>query len=289
MTPLEKMKETVKKHYNVLLSDFFKAIDGIDIKDLPAIHIPVIGSNYGSYKYRDIAIYGMEGKAWKNMLELKSALNIGEAYKYLTEDFISMKIFNKIKKRSFFGFVFKFLGRLYNINLSEKGDTIAFKNEEEGRKILQSIIWGNIHALEKRNLKLSKKEGNEEEPDNWQKVRKESEKIFDAHLFAPKEEYDPRKDQLRYMLETCQPKALLILHWDFNFGYWLEKNYNTFWIIEDKADYFCYAHIKTDKIDTHVYKCDHPRHIKSRGENFFDIIDRIKNDFKERSTRSSYE
>lgn len=287
---IEEVVNDVREHYNILLGDFFKAIDGIDIKGLPAVHIPVVGSSYGVY--RKIAIYGMEGKDWKDMSELKSAWDTGDAYKYLTEDFISMNLFDnfkKVKTNSFFGFIVKFLARLYDIEWDEKGGMISLKDKEESQRILQSFIWGNIHTLERHNKDKNKKESDEKEPDNWKKIRKESKKIFDMHLFVSQEEYDPCKDQLRYMLETCRPEVLLILHWDFNFGTWLEKNYNTTWIIADRKNYFCYAHIKTDKIDTHVYKCDHPRNMKKRGENFVDIIDRIKNALNRILIRSFYE
>jgi hypothetical protein len=87
-------EESVKSHYRILLDNFFEAISDIDVKKLPAIHIPVIGNAYGDHKYRKIAVYGMETKDWKNMAELKSMRDTGDAYNYLTEDFKSMKIFN---------------------------------------------------------------------------------------------------------------------------------------------------------------------------------------------------
>jgi hypothetical protein len=234
----------------------------------------------------------METNQWKNMSELKSKLDTGKAYEYLTEDFMAMKLFNnfkKIKTASFFGFIIKFLDRLYDIGLDEKGGMIAFKDEEEGKKVWQSFIWGNIHALERCNIDLPKEVSDEKEYENWKNIEKESKKVFDMHLFAPQKEYDPSKDQLRYMLETCRPEALLILYWDFKFGPWLKKNYNTSWTIDDSSNHFCYAHIKTDKIDTHVYKCAHPTYMIINEIKFFDMIDRMKNDLNGRLIRTVYE
>jgi hypothetical protein len=300
MTPLEKMKEAVKTHYNMLLGDFLKAIDGIEIEKFPAIHIPVLGSNYGTDKYRNIAIYGMETKEWKNMSKLKSESETGNAYEYLTDDFISMRLFNnfkKVKTKSFFGFIIKFLDRLYDTGLDEKGGMIAFRDEEEGKKVWQSIIWGNIYALEMHNIGLPKKESDKNEPDNWKKVRKASEKIFDAHLLASKEEYAPFEDQLRYILETCQPKVLLLLcrEEDFIFGPWLKQNYNSDWekpvikYVRGKTIRCDYAHIKTDKIDTHIYKCAHPTYMIKNEVRFLDVINRIKSDLNGRLMRTFYE
>jgi hypothetical protein len=271
-------EEAVKAHYGKLLDKFCAVISDIDIKGMPAIHIPVIGNTYGDSKYRRIAIYGMETKEWKKMAELKSAWDTGDAYKYLTEYFQSMKIFNNVKANSFFGFIIRFLSSLYECD--DKFSISSFK--EKHQDILQSFIWGNINSFERRNMNLGKTESDQKEPDNWRTIRQKSKEIFDMHLFSAADKYNAENDQLRYMLETCNPEMLLILYWDFNMGVWLEKSYNISWEIKDSENHFCYAHIKNDKIDTHVYKCDHPNHIKFDNKNFVDVINRIKNDYKTR-------
>jgi hypothetical protein len=275
-------EESVKSHYRELFGIFFEAIAGIDIKGLPAIHIPVIGNTYA--EYRKIAVYGMETKDWKNMTDLKSMQDTGDAYNYLTEDFKSMKIFNNMKANSFFGFVIRFLASLYEYDDKFRPSSFI-KNHQD---ILQSFIWGNINSFERRNMNIGKVESDQKEPDNWKSVRQKSKEIFDMHLFAATDKYNSGDDQLRYILESCNPEILLILYWDFNMGIWLEKNFNISWEIRDNKNHFCYAHIKTDKIDTHVYKCNHPNHIKFDNKNFMDIIGRVKNDFRKRFTVSFY-
>jgi hypothetical protein len=289
----------VKQHYEELLGKFFEAIKGTDIEEkMPAVHIPVIGNNYGdeSGKYRKIMIYGMETKWWGanySMIELKTSSKNGTAYEFLTKDFKSgqseiFKIFDMVKQDSFFGFIIRFLSEFYEVKPNENSIKKEIGLKEEYKHILQSFIWGNIYSLERRNMDKGKEESDKEEPENWKKIRAKSKEIFDMHLFAMTGQFDKHKeyqDQLRYMLENCSPELLLILCWDINFGAWLERNYGVTWEkdSDDRENYFCYAHIKTDKIDTHVYKCAHPRYMKQgQNINFIDVIKRIKNDFNGR-------
>jgi hypothetical protein len=255
----------------------------------------VIGNNYGD-ENRKIMIYGMETKDWLNMAKLKSDWENGQAYNYLTNPFKSLEILNKVKTGSFFDFVIKFLAEFYDKECVEesgkdnKGRDCSYtKLKEEDKHILQSFIWGNIYSLERRNMDKRKEESDKEEPENWKKIRAKSKEIFDMHLFAATGQFDKYKenqDQLRYMLENCSPELLLILCWDINFGAWLGRNYGVTWKKDsnDRENHFCYAHIKTDKIDTHVYKCAHPRYYMDLGQNinFLDVIKRIKNDFNGR-------
>jgi hypothetical protein len=274
-------KEAVKMHYEGLLSKFSEAIEGIDIEGLPAVHIPAIGDDYdsGDEKYRRIMIFGMETKYWgglHNMSDLKSRVKSGNSYEYLTKQFTSLNIFKKVKRGSFFDFIIKFLSKFYEIKA------------KEDKHILRSFIWGNINSLERRNTGKGKEESDTNEPENWKKVRAKSKEIFDMHLFAATKQFDKYKedqDQLRYMLENCKPDLLLVLYWDFNFGAWLEKNYGVSWKINDAENHFCYAHIKTDKINTHVYKCAHPRFMKQgQHKNFIEVISRIKKHYEQYKT-----
>jgi hypothetical protein len=219
-------------------------------------------------------IYGMETKDWgglHTMTGLKSSVKNGGAYEYLTRQFKSSEIFNGVTTGSFFDFILKFLSEFYETEAKENND------------ILQSFIWGNTNSFESRTPGKDKEESDKNEPENWKKVRAKSKEIFDMHLFAATGQFDKYRedqDQLRYMLENCKPDLFLLLRWDFNFGAWLKKNYDVTWEIDDSENHFCYAHIKTGKIDTHVYKCAHPRFIKQgQHKNFIDVIKTIKSDF----------
>ncbi|MHB9293888.1 hypothetical protein Holit_03007 [Hollandina sp. SP2] len=289
-------REDAKLHYIGLIEELFNRIsnmNGVDIykdSNYKSIQIPIIGECYGKENFKKIAIYGMEPKDWGEMFELMKYKNCPEkAYSYLTEELPTEKIM-EIKVLSFLGFVVKFLSEFYNIETTENMGIIKFNKKYNN--ILKSFIWGNIYSLEKNEKKKYKKQSDNEEPNELQNIRKIVTEIFDMHLFCEKKEYNPDKDKLKYILEICKPNILLILYQGdqesyFNCGQWMKSGMGKSfkeneWEKWEKEEIH-YAHIKTDEIDTHVFKYYHPRKIKEKGLRFKDVSKKIINIYNENS------
>jgi hypothetical protein len=276
------IEETIKNLYKESICDFFVKIKYIDVKNMPLINIPAIGCGYEKESVK-IAIFGQDTNASNhkefNMLKNdydNDRKNWEEVYYYLIESFNSMTFFEYAEKGNFCGFVLKFLAEFYKEKLGFGWEGWKkLKNKENYSRFLQSFILGNMNSFEidkeYKNKKKSESYGVSES--DWAEVKAASESCFDAKL----------KD----LIDNSKPDLLLIFDWStLNLQDWLNKNYENKWSeeVNDKKNHFYCVHIKTQIINTIVYKLAHPTHMIKNKIMFSNKISQIIEDFNNRKS-----
>jgi hypothetical protein len=281
------MHKKIEEHYINLMEEFFKRIKqkikDEKLKNIPSIHIPVIG-NYYEKENKKIAIYGIETnyllwkynkkykKYWKNIAELKRKYDRSPkiAYSYLTE-WQSCDAYNLTHENgaSFFDYVLHLLKRIYGLkDIIDKDLKYMEKNYPN---ISQSFILGNIHSFERDRENKSTEFGIDSSI--WNDV-KEASKIFDET--SP----DSKIIGPSYIVNEYKPNLLLILNKDFNCGKWIKEAYGIDKLDEiDEANHLYYAYIK--ETNTHILKHMHPTEINYRIQ-YKTSFNLIENTIKEK-------
>lgn len=165
---MERLKERLMEQYAPLVEGFVKDIGELDVTGIPAPHIPIMGRDYVSAKYR-IAFIGMETYGWEDMnVFLDSAKKYSGDAVFLMESTI-----NNLEHlgwannyhASFWGFVFKFIASFYKVGF----DDLVQKNAYP--ELLRSFIWGNTNSIERYHVTAKSNAVNHE---TWEKVKKAS-------------------------------------------------------------------------------------------------------------------
>jgi hypothetical protein len=249
------MYEKFKKKYCKLIGAFINNLGGsFNVKGMPAINIPVIGSNYEKAGVK-IAFFGKETNGWhsfKEFFEMCAGDGAEKAYHFLTK--ATNPIFHKEladnTKLSFWRYVTDFLDIFYSL-----------PKFSEIPRILESFIWGNTNSIERYETSAKLKGAKYE---YWEQIKKAS-KIFDT---------------AEHVLNICKPDILLVM----------DKNIDENWFTGNKA----IKHIELDSLHwyykvnkTHVYWLPHPEFTPTpKDTNFEKSIKLIINDYEKRQKKS---
>ena len=165
---MDRLKERLREQYAPLVERFVKEVGELDLKGIPAPHIPIMGKDYVSAKYR-MAFIGMETYGWEDMnIFLDSAKKYSGDAVFLMESTI-----NNLEHlgwannyhATFWGFVFKFIAKFYKVGF----DDLVQKNAYP--ELLRSFVWGNTNSIERYHITA---ESNAVNYETWEKVKKAS-------------------------------------------------------------------------------------------------------------------
>lgn len=165
---MDRLKERLREQYAPLIERFVKEVGELDLKGIPAPHIPIMGKDYVSAKYR-MAFIGMETYGWEDMnIFLDSAKKYSGDAVFLMESTI-----NNLEHlgwannyhATFWGFVFKFIAKFYKVGF----DDLVQKNAYP--ELLRSFVWGNTNSIERYHITA---ESNAVNYETWEKVKKAS-------------------------------------------------------------------------------------------------------------------
>ena len=165
---MERYKERLKEQYAPLVEQFVKEINELNVTGIPAPHIPIMGENYVSAKYK-MAFIGMETYGWEDMnLFLKTARDCSGDAVFLMESTINNLEhlgWAKNYHATFWGFVFKFIAKFYKVGFDELVDKKAYP------ELLRSFVWGNTNSIERYHVTAASNAVNQE---TWEVVKKAS-------------------------------------------------------------------------------------------------------------------
>ena len=165
---MDRLKERLREQYAPLVERFVKEVGELDLKGIPAPHIPIMGKEYVSAKYR-MAFIGMETYGWEDM-----NIFLDSAKKYSGDAVFLMKsTINNLEHlgwannyhATFWGFVFKFIAKFYKVGF----DDLVQKNAYP--ELLRSFVWGNTNSIERYHITA---ESNAVNYETWEKVKKAS-------------------------------------------------------------------------------------------------------------------
>ena len=248
--------------YKELLKDFLEKLPEEIPFGMPCPMIPCVGNLYDEAKTK-IAFFGMETNGWKNLYKLKGSYineNIDAAFEYLIDLFHKKTFINWTNHfhTSFWDYILMFLSQFYNLDKNFK-----FTSNGEDFHILESFIWGNTNALERYHVTAQK---NNVEYGLWNKIKELSRKF----------------DSAEYIIETCKPDVMIILHWRKSKSWILGKKKVKPEIIGDHLHYYY-----LEDNDTHVYWLAHPAWM-SRKKQFKPSIEKIINHLKTKDITGNY-
>lgn len=184
------LRNRMIEQYAPLAEQFVEEIEGLNVKGIPAPHIPIMGQNYERAKYR-IAFIGMETLGWSDIEEfcefVKSdssravVLNEGRinSLEYLS--------WPRNYTSTFWGFVLKFISKFYQVDFL---DLIVNNTNPE---LLTSFVWGNSNSIERYGVNS---EPNGVDYNVWEKVKQAS----------------VRFDSLNNLTKSLLPKLIFILN-----------------------------------------------------------------------------
>ncbi len=223
--------------YHGTIKKFLKSIEGINVEGIPEPHLPCIGEEYQTAKYK-LAFYGIETNGWGELSDFIKAGKKGSIHalhrgKNEIDDLNHYYYFRNNFKTTFFDFVLQFLCGFYNIHSVE--DLISTPQHV---KILKSIIWGNTNSIER--FEVSAEEA-EVQFENWLKV-KEASKIFDTP--------EP-------VISFLKPNIIIVMNWNEK-EEWL-TDVGDIKEPEKLGDHLLYYN-KPDT-NTHIFWVAHPRWI----------------------------
>jgi hypothetical protein len=247
------MYNEFKKKYCKLIDTFVKNLlaDGsICVKGIPAINIPVIGSQYEKAAVK-IAFFGTETNEWypfEEFFEIYAGDGTEKAYHFLTKP--TNPIFHEEladnTKLSFWRYVIDFLDIFYSL-----------PKFSEIPQLLESFIWGNTNSIEQYETSAKIKG---EKYEDWEQIKNAS-KIFDT---------------AKYVLDICKSDILLIMDRDIDESWFTGKKKIKHTEIDPTHRYY--------KINnTHVYWLPHPNFTPTPKETSFEkSIRLIINDYEKR-------
>jgi hypothetical protein len=255
------MKYTVKQqelvdrfslHYEGLIRSFASQIKDLDYKGMPEPHIPIIGSNYSSSKFK-LAFFGIETAGWHEM-EGFMEIAVKEPYSAATlhfddiEDLTCLRWTNN-PHTSFWDFIFLFLASFYHVDV---------KDVRNGKypELIRSFIWGNTNSIERYDIQAAKNNVNH---DVYEEIK------HDSLIF----------DDSDHLVDIAKPKVVIVLNW----------NEGTNWFISDKTDYNYYRindhllYFYKRSTQTHIFQTHHPRSIAMRF-GFEAVVNELLDQFK---------
>ena len=165
---MEDLKERLKEQYAPLVEQFVKEINELNVTGIPAPHIPIMGKNYVSAKYK-MAFIGMETYGWEDInLFLKTAReSCGDAVFLMESTINNFEHLGWAKNyhATFWGFVFKFIAKFYKIGFDD------LVNQKAYPELLRSFVWGNTNSIERYHVTAA---SNAVDQETWEKVKKAS-------------------------------------------------------------------------------------------------------------------
>lgn len=184
--------------YAPLIEEFKLAISNIPFDGITCPHIPGIGKLYDMAKYK-ICFCGMETYGWTKLTDFMQYDS--DKILSITDSFIDdCELLNCMgsKNATFFGFIATFISRFYNVDF----------NDIECNKypfLLQSIIWANANSIDRYEV-TSEWQGVEYSA--WEKVKNASRRF----------------DRLQHIINSCNPRVVLIFYKNVNTGDYLSEN-----------------------------------------------------------------
>jgi hypothetical protein len=284
------MFNEVKTLYKRLLCDFFEEIKDKDVKNMPLIHLPIIGNKYEDSQIR-IAIYGKDTDNYRRneLKKFQESYNKCKSCENIYDDLVdqsktTMKFVEWANEYNFFGFIFKFLAEINKLGW-QNWEKIKTK---ECSNIVQSFIWGNTNSFEIDKRKSEKYHADRK---SWEEIKDISKKYFDG--------------KIKNIIEICKPDLLLILNSEFKLKKTLgveipnnedKNNYIPNQCAKEYLDNECikkeqyddiinhfyhFSFIRKDNKITHIYRIAHPHfyHDKNRSIKFILPINMVLKDF----------
>ena len=182
------MKQRLIEQYAPLIGQFLNDIKGLDLKGIPAPHIPIMGKSYEDAKYK-MAFIGMETYGWTDINEFCEIANksLNEAVTYDENSINSLVYLDWIGNctTTFWGFSLRFLSKFYKVELR---DLIEKKYPE----ILTSFVWGETNAIDRYGVSTAKNVDYKV----WEAVKKAS-ICFDS---------------ANNLIKSVSPKIIFVLH-----------------------------------------------------------------------------
>lgn len=165
---MDHLRERFIEQYAPLIGQFLDGIRGMDVTGIPAPHIPIMGQNYETAKYK-MAFIGMETYDWEDINEFCVIAN-EDLKKAVTcyEDNINKLRYLKWASNyssTFWGFIWKFLANFYSIDFNDLINAISHKD------ILTSFIWGETNSIERYQVTAGPRNVN---PEIWKAVKRSS-------------------------------------------------------------------------------------------------------------------
>ena len=165
---MEDLKERLKEQYAPLVEQFVKEINELNVTGIPAPHIPIMGKNYVSAKYK-MAFIGMETYGWEDInLFLKTAReSCGDAVFLMESTINNFEHLGWAKNyhATFWGFVFKFIAKFYKVGFDD------LVNQKAYPELLRSFVWGNTNSIERYHVTAA---SNAVDQETWEIVKKAS-------------------------------------------------------------------------------------------------------------------
>ena len=165
---MEDLKERLKEQYAPLVEQFVKEINELNVTGIPAPHIPIMGKNYVSAKYK-MAFIGMETYGWEDInLFLKTAReSCGDAVFLMESTINNFEHLGWAKNyhATFWGFVFKFIAQFYKVGFDD------LVNQKAYPELLRSFVWGNTNSIERYHVTAA---SNAVDQKTWEIVKKAS-------------------------------------------------------------------------------------------------------------------
>ena len=243
---MERLKERLMEQYAPLVEQFVKEIGELDVKGIPAPHIPIMGEDYVSAKYR-MAFIGMETYGWEDMNVFLDA-----AKKYSGDAvFLMESTINDLEHlgwannyhASFWGFVFKFIAKFYKVSFDDLVQKKAYP------ELLRSFVWGNTNSIERYHVTA---ESNAVNHETWEKVKKAS-ICFDS---------------INNIVKSVNPKLFFVLNSSVDkdyiqsddavrkLGIPVENKKDVMRLTVDEARKIVYYYLRDD--DVHIISMPHP-------------------------------
>ena len=126
---MDRLKERLREQYAPLVERFVKEVGELDLKGIPAPHIPIMGKDYVSAKYR-MAFIGMETYGWEDINVFLNAAkeNSGDAVLLMEHTINNLEHLGWARNyhATFWGFVFKFIAKFYKVSFSDLVEEIAY-------------------------------------------------------------------------------------------------------------------------------------------------------------------
>lgn len=165
---MDRLKERLREQYAPLVERFVKEVGELDLKGIPAPHIPIMGKDYVSAKYR-MAFIGMETYGWEDINVFLNAAkeNSGDAVLLMEHTINDLEHLGWARNyhATFWGFVFKFIAKFYKVSFSDLVEEIAYP------ELLKSFVWGNTNSIERYDISA---ECNGVDYKTWEVVKKAS-------------------------------------------------------------------------------------------------------------------
>lgn len=259
-----------KAEYEPLIEDFKKEICGLNLQNVTGPHFPCVGECYESAKYK-FAFCGMETYGWDSLEDMMRQ----DANSYLANGDNRINTYQHVTwvsnwNATFWGFIFKFLARFYNVDLNK---LVEDENDNALRSILKSIVWCNSNSIERYEVS-SKANGADVKV--WEAVKQASKKF----------------DDLNRIINFCAPKVVFIFCKNVGEKYIVNdetisrihsvdvKRKNNVLRLENENPKYKYYYLRDSS--THVFHLPHPTWIgiySGYGQDAYidSLIESIKN------------